>query len=166
MQKHATSIVACGTALLLAAGTAWAQGQPGSSAQRGSTSGSAHSGAAGTSGMEKSAGSQQMSMHRAQGTIRSIDKSKGNVQIDLANGERVTLNLPQRDLEDFDQGDRVVVATQLKAAEGAGATGASGGTMGSGSGSMGSGAGSASGSRAGSAGSAGGTGTGSSDATR
>jgi hypothetical protein len=132
MRRQATSLTAAGAlaASLLLGGVPYAQMQ-GQQGGMGTGTGNPGAGTAGQQQRDPAGGYYQM--HQASGTITKLEENAGRVTIRLNNGEDVKLNLPSTALQQFDDGDRVTVRTQLTLAERTG-TGAGSGTRGSGAG--------------------------------
>jgi hypothetical protein len=101
-------------------------------------------GAAGAAQQQRDPAAGYFQMHQADGTITQIEEKAGNVTIRLTNGQDVKLNLPAVALQQFDDGDKVTVRSQLTMAEARGqgaGTGTTGNTGSAGStGGMGTGA--------------------------
>lgn len=136
------------TAAMVAGALAACLAVPGSSqaqaqGQQGGAQGT--QGAAGAAQQQRDPAAGYFQMHQADGTITQIEEKAGNVTIRLTNGQDVKLNLPAVALQQFDDGDKVTVRSQLTMAEargqGAGTTtgntgsaGTAGGTGGTGTG--------------------------------
>lgn len=89
---------------------------------------------AGTAQPQRDPAAGYFQMHQASGTITQIEEKSGNVTIRLTNGQDVKLNLPSVALQQFDDGDKVTVRSQLTMAESPGQGTGTGGASGAGSG--------------------------------
>ena len=108
-------------AIVLAAAVASAQDRSkGNEGEGGSPSGPAGTSSQGSSGTGSTAAasaSSADSQHAMRGTVKTVDKSTGEVQIVVPGiDDEISIHLPPGEISGFERGDQVVVSMELREA--------------------------------------------------